>query len=97
VSINGGRNHWVSGQPIEPRDVAAGTAIGAAVRVGAARYRDRIRGQRTGEGAAAGAGAATALVERGRAKRRKGSLLLGTLAFLIIVIGMLALMLAVGR
>jgi hypothetical protein len=96
VSLRGRKEQRVGGQPIDPRDVAAGTAIGAAARIGAARYRDRIRGQRTGEGAAAGAGAATA-VDRAKARRRKGSLLPVTIAFLIILIGMLALMLAVGR
>jgi hypothetical protein len=79
----------VSDHSIDPNDVAAATAVGAAVRVGAKRYRNsRSEGEATG----AAAGAASGVKKR----KRRGSLALTAIAFVLLLFAVLALMIALG-
>lgn len=72
-------------RPISAKDVASGTAIGAASRLGVARYKAKL-----GEGAAVGAAVGA------RGARDRSSLL--TAVFVVVVmVGSLALMLLFGK
>jgi hypothetical protein len=72
-------------EPIDPKDVAAGTAVGAGSRYGVARFKRRRRGE------AAGVGAGTALPPSKRSDAR--SLWVTAVAVVIVLAGMLFVML----
>ncbi len=72
---------------ITPRDVAAATAVGAASKLGL-----RRRKGNAGEGASAGAGAASYV----RGNRDRGQLMTA-LAVFVVMVGMLALMIVLGK
>jgi hypothetical protein len=72
---------------IDPKDVASATGVGAAARLGAARYRAKAGGAHAGAGTAA----------KKPKRRRRGSLWLTSLLFVFALVAMLALMIHFGR
>ena len=76
-------------EPIDPKDVASGTAVGAGSRYGVARSKRRRRGE------AAGVGAGTALPPSKRSGA--GSVWVTAVAVVIVLAGMLFVMLRVAQ
>jgi hypothetical protein len=75
------------GTRLDPKDVAAGTALGAAQRTGVGIFRRRRSEKMAG-------GAAAAATPRGR--NGTGSRLLGAIFFVAFLVAMLVLMIRVG-
>jgi hypothetical protein len=80
-----------TGKPrVEAKDFAASTAVGSASRAGAAMFRRKNTGDGTASGTGAGVGA------KAKAASGEGSGLLTVLVVAGVMIGMVALMIALG-
>lgn len=71
-------------EPIDPKDVASATAVGAASRLGVSRHRQR--GDEAAQGSAGGTAA-------GRPRRKPGSVVITALVVTAVIVGLLYVML----
>jgi hypothetical protein len=74
----------VTKEPIDPKDVASATAVGAASRLGVARHRQR--GDEAAQGSASGLAA-------GHPRKKSGSVVVTALVVIVVIVGLLFVML----